>query len=468
MGNAASQEHTTPARRHSVNKKIVIGKTNRVAKTLDPRSTTPSGDMLPPLRHLDTADRTGLLPQLALVQLATPPEEEEDDDLDAMLLAGDVEDNALTSLPTIDVAPDGSFTRSDPPATTAPGPLGPGVATTGVSLSLVVVDPAHAALRTLPHPTTVVASVEIRWLGTGKEQHVYVIGSFTHWQVQHRIPLARKPVPPGADPSPEFLVVVQLPQGVHKMVFLVDNEVRTLPLLATATDRAGNLVNWFDVVDRNTYHLALSSATTTPLEPAGGGGGGDYFLHQPLRHPVPPAPHAYMAPPTPYDVRQTGLHGLEPPARPGLVQQPLTVLEASSDTAPPPKPVYTNEIPVEFREPQGEAASELASERPEPPHLPPHLLHALLGKTLLHADVAAKHEDVATHNAPRRRRVGGALKYFDYHLAERVHVPNHVILNHLATTSIKTNVLAVACINRYHGKFVNLIIYLPIPDELAQ
>ena len=44
-----------------------------------------------------------------------------------------------------------------------------------------------------------------------------------------------------------------------------------------------------------------------------------------------------------------------------------------------------------------------------------------------------------------------------YHLL----IPNHVILNHLMTTSIKNDVLTVACITRYLGKFVTQIIHSP-------
>lgn len=41
-------------------------------------------------------------------------------------------------------------------------------------------------------------------------------------------------------------------------------------------------------------------------------------------------------------------------------------------------------------------------------------------------------------------------------------IPNHVVLNHLATTSIKHNVLAVASISRYSRKYVTQILYAPL------
>lgn len=41
-------------------------------------------------------------------------------------------------------------------------------------------------------------------------------------------------------------------------------------------------------------------------------------------------------------------------------------------------------------------------------------------------------------------------------------IPNHVILNHLATTSIRHNVLAVASVSRYSSKYVTQILYTPL------
>ncbi|CAN6642739.1 SNF1 protein kinase subunit beta-2 [Trichomonascus vanleenenianus] len=41
-------------------------------------------------------------------------------------------------------------------------------------------------------------------------------------------------------------------------------------------------------------------------------------------------------------------------------------------------------------------------------------------------------------------------------------IPNHVVLNHLATTSIKHNVLAVASISRYSRKYVTQVLYAPL------
>lgn len=42
-----------------------------------------------------------------------------------------------------------------------------------------------------------------------------------------------------------------------------------------------------------------------------------------------------------------------------------------------------------------------------------------------------------------------------------LNMPNHTVLNHLATSSIKNNVLAVSATTRYRSKYVTTIIYKP-------
>lgn len=70
-----------------------------------------------------------------------------------------------------------------------------------------------------------------------------------------------------------------------------------------------------------------------------------------------------------------------------------------------------------------------------PPQLPPHLENVILN----------------SYNSNDKANTGGALK-----------IPNHVVLNHLATTSIKHNTLAVASVVRYRRKYVTQILYAPL------
>lgn len=93
---------------------------------------------------------------------------------------------------------------------------------------------------------------------------------------------------------------------------------------------------------------------------------------------------------------------------------------------------YGNEIPPVFCDPEVMdkfAASEFVA----PPQLPPHLESVILNSNATEKD----------NNSV-------------------LPIPNHVVLNHLATTSIKHNVLAVASISRYSRKCVAQILYAPL------
>lgn len=92
---------------------------------------------------------------------------------------------------------------------------------------------------------------------------------------------------------------------------------------------------------------------------------------------------------------------------------------------------YSQEIPEIFVDP--EAFDHSSIEFAPPPQLPPHLEGVILN-----------------------------TNWSDKDNNSVLPIPNHVVLNHLATTSIKHNVLAVASVSRYHAKYVTQILYTPI------
>ncbi|CAN6601563.1 SNF1 protein kinase subunit beta-2 [Trichomonascus vanleenenianus] len=109
-------------------------------------------------------------------------------------------------------------------------------------------------------------------------------------------------------------------------------------------------------------------------------------------------------------------------------EQPESLEIATPEPIPPPE--YVTEIPVIFT---GETEKVPAESYQAPPTLPPHLETAIVN--------------------------GGRVTKDD---SSVLPIPNHVVLNHLATTSIKHGTLAVASTSRYSRKFVTQILYAPL------
>lgn len=99
---------------------------------------------------------------------------------------------------------------------------------------------------------------------------------------------------------------------------------------------------------------------------------------------------------------------------------------------PEPKLDYGREIPDVFTIPEV-MDKFVSSDFVTPPYLPPHLEGVILNSNSTEKD----------NNSV-------------------LPIPNHVVLNHLATTSIKHNVLAVASISRYSRKYVTQVLYVPL------
>ncbi|RCI07476.1 hypothetical protein L249_4554 [Ophiocordyceps polyrhachis-furcata BCC 54312] len=100
---------------------------------------------------------------------------------------------------------------------------------------------------------------------------------------------------------------------------------------------------------------------------------------------------------------------------------------------------YRNEIPqylLDFDQPEDSAAYRNAvaaiEKLPTPPSLP-----GFLGRPILNAATLMKDDNSV------------------------LNMPNHTVLNHLATSSIKNNVLAVSATTRYRNKYVTTIMYKP-------
>ncbi|KAL3425613.1 SNF1 kinase complex beta-subunit [Phlyctema vagabunda] len=232
-------------------------------------------------------------------------------------------------------------------------------------------------------------------------EKVYVTGSIFQWNKKHRL----HPV----QGSPGLLrAIIHVRPGTHHVRFLVDGAMQCSQDLPTTVDFGNNLVNYVEV-----------SADDLPPE-------------------------------TPTSATGTGapVTGPEKPAQPESKANEAKTKSEAVKPAPKTKPVlpaarYTSEIP-QFLEDldKGEEtsayqkAAAAIEKLPTPPSLP-----GFLGKPILNAATPMKDDNSV------------------------LVMPNHTVLNHLATSSIKNNVLAVSATTRYKRKYVTTIMYKPTGDD---
>lgn len=181
--------------------------------------------------------------------------------------------------------------------------------------------------------------------------------------------------------------------GTHHVRFVVDTIMKTSPDLPTTVDFGNNLVNYIEVSAEMALQQQLEVAIPGPdgqvrAVPAGTGAGATSSTEE---QPTP-APTKYKA--------------------------------------IPPRTAYRSEIPqylVDFDQAEESPAYQNAvgaiEKLPTPPSLP-----GFLSKPILNAATLMKDDNSV------------------------LNMPNHTVLNHLATSSIKNNVLAVCATTRYRGK----------------
>ncbi|KOG99974.1 Gal83p [Saccharomyces eubayanus] len=256
--------------------------------------------------------------------------------------------------------------------------------------------------------------IDITWQQGGSK--VYVTGSFTGWRKM--IGLVPVPGQPGI-----MHVKLQLPPGTHRFRFIVDNELRFSDYLPTATDQMGNFVNYMEVT-------APPDWSSEPQQQASDNKTNHADDSQSAKRPMSARSRiALEIEKEPDDMGDgyTRFHD-ETPSKPDLE--------------------YTQDIPAVFTDPNVMEQYYLTLDQQQnnhqnmawltPPQLPPHLENVILNN----------YSNAQTDN---NENTSGALP-----------IPNHVILNHLATSSIKHNTLCVASIVRYKQKYVTQILYTPL------
>lgn len=197
--------------------------------------------------------------------------------------------------------------------------------------------------------------------------------------------------------KPGLFAVVAIPPGTHHVKFLVDGEMRTSPDIPTAVDDTGILVNY----------LEISADNMPPLD-------------------RPPSP----------DRQSAGVHKRSDSADD---ISPAAVAETTALR-------YTREIPTYLRnlaeiypneDSAGGSSSEYFEDGQPPPPPPPPSLPMMLQRVVLNTSNQMKDD------------------------ASVLSIPNHAVLNHLATSSIKNEILAVSATTRYKKKYVTTILYKP-------
>ncbi|KAI9786871.1 MAG: hypothetical protein M1839_005102 [Geoglossum umbratile] len=241
----------------------------------------------------------------------------------------------------------------------------------------------------------------IEWKQGGNK--VYVTGTFTGWNRKFRLHKSAS--------KDGLSAIIQLPPGTHHIKFIVDGEMRTSDDLPTAVDYANILVNYLEV----------SADDIPPDKPP-----------KPVNVPDSSHTGAYVA--------QTPAPGPDSKSQEGGADPSKDALHSTKPSAqPPPAPPrkYTREIPkylLDYDLPEDSTeflrSAAAISNLPPPPSLP-----MFLSKVILNGTTPMK-DDSSVLN-----------------------IPNHVVLNHLATSSIKNNVLAVSATTRYKRKYVTTILY---------
>jgi hypothetical protein len=189
--------------------------------------------------------------------------------------------------------------------------------------------------------------------------------------------------------------VLQLPPGTHHLKFIVDGEMRNSDDLPTAVDFTNVLVNYIEV-------SADDIPKPSPEEVA--------------KRRVPPGVYPpQILPET--DEKDYAAEAKETPTPEEEDEDPTQQYFASK------VPQFLVDVDADEDSPEYQRAANIIRDTPHPPSLP-----MFLGKSILNGQTPLKDD-------------GSVLNY-----------PNHTVLNHLATSSIKNGVLATSVTTRYKRK----------------
>lgn len=280
----------------------------------------------------------------------------------------------------------------------------------------------------------------LTWKGPGDK--VYVTGTFVDWHRKLKLPKDEE--------TGFYTVTLPLKPGTHHLKFLVNDNMVTSDDLPTTVDYTNALVNYLEVVaplPSATQQQPPVPAEPMPIPGAAITAGQAEATGEPATRPLD-IRTAARAPETGDDVASTLQDTLNPPnATPQALPTPTPQAQPAQKAAPAkqrqPRPRYTKQIPSflldlennNLEDDRFNRAKHVENHLPQPPSLP-----MFLGKSILNA--ATPHKDDASV----------------------LTMPNHTVLNHLATSSIKNGVLATSGTTRYKRKVSPLSLRNPCPS----
>ncbi|KAF2114910.1 5'-AMP-activated protein kinase beta subunit, interation domain-containing protein [Lophiotrema nucula] len=252
----------------------------------------------------------------------------------------------------------------------------------------------------------------IEWEGPG--ERVYVTGTFAGWNRKFRLhrsgPSKKKDV---------LSAIVNIVPGTHHLKFIVDNDMTTSDKLPTAVDYTNILVNYLEV-SLDDVPRPATDAAEEPKKP-------EPVPVQEAEKPIGVFPPQVL-PPTP-EILPVNQPVVEPP-------KPKTPVQAPSRRYHQTIPRYLLDLDAPEDSSRLARAAAATGNLPTPPTLP-----MFLSKSILNGTTPMKDDSSV------------------------LILPNHTVLNHLATSSIKDNILATSATTRYKQKFLTTIMYKPRSDD---
>ncbi|KAL2815937.1 hypothetical protein BJX63DRAFT_153316 [Aspergillus granulosus] len=238
----------------------------------------------------------------------------------------------------------------------------------------------------------------IEWTGGGNR--VYVTGTFVNWESKFR--LHKSENNPGV-----MSTVLNLRPGTHHLKFIVDGDMRASDNLPTAVDFTNYLVNYIEI--------SADDVTRTRRESEKGA--------------VPPGVHPPQVIPDHANAGKTESVVDEDKSEKEDSEEPEEIPTGDFRSIIPP---FLLDLDKDEDSASYQQAVNIIGDAPTPPSLP-----LFLGKSILNGTTPMKDDSSLLNN------------------------PNHTVLNHLATSSIKNGVLATSVTTRYKRKYVTTILYKP-------